>query len=331
MSDDNYSQKHLFIIDPLDKLNFKLDSSIRMAFELNLCGAEVYVCEDKDLYWNIKDPSASCHSKKVCFGDKGPTSIKVESEKSLLLEEFHGIHMRKEPPFNIDYVSCTWLLDSAVNKSWIFNEPNALRTINEKLSLFLFPEASKKALVSSSSKDLYEFAKSEANGDAIVKPLDLFGGRGIFRLETNNEPLEKSMAKLDEATSDSKFPRLIQPFDSKIHDGEVRVFTLGGKAISWCLKKPKEGNFMANTSQGAKLERYQPAPKMKEMIENVAMKLVGMGIYIAGFDVIGDSISEINVTSPRLLQADDDKENYYQTMARWFYEKCGKRPSVGSL
>ncbi|MEZ4742584.1 MAG: hypothetical protein R3B45_09075 [Bdellovibrionota bacterium] len=309
-------QFHLFIIDPIENLNFKLDSSIRLAFELIQLGANVYSTEITDLFWNIRDACASCYANQIAFPDGTIESLSIVKKENFLLEKFNGIHMRKEPPFNISYISATWFLDSVRDRTKIYNDPAALRAINEKLSIFRFPEAVKDALVSCNVLDLYEFLETKANGDAILKPLDLFGGKGIIRLQLSLMSKEQALAILDDATNHSKSPRLIQPFDHRISDGEVRVFTFNGDAISWCLKKPREGHYMANTSEGARLLEYKPDHKMRSMVEEVAKALVDSGIYIAGFDIIGDAISEINVTSPRLLQAAEDQTNYYKEIAK---------------
>ena len=107
----------------------------------------------------------------------------------------------------------------------------------------------------------------------------------------------------------------MQPFDKRIFDGEVRVFTARGHAVSWCLKKPHGDNFLANTRSGATLEAYNPSPREVLLVEGIAAKLMIDGIYFLGFDLIGGNVSEINITSPRLLQASDGNSEPYNRIA----------------
>jgi glutathione synthase len=319
-------QKHLFILDPMARLNFALDSSLQMALALKAKGHRVFQTESQLLTWQKKEPSARAKACEMTFPQATAASVRLGTPEPMLLSDFHGIHMRKEPPFNMDYIATTWLLDSAANSSWIFNDPAALRSVNEKLSVFLFPKASNAAIVSSNYSDLMDFYKDTADRDAIVKPLDLFGGRGIFRLNRHSEEDAQALDDLREATENGTVPRLMQRFDPRIFEGEVRVFTLGGKAISWCLKIPAPGNFLANTARGAVLRQYTPSLALKEMIESVADELCHQGIFLAGFDVIGEKVSEINVTSPRLLRGEGDDRNYYEEIAHWLIAKCQTSP-----
>jgi glutathione synthase len=320
------AQRHLFILDPLERLNFALDSSLQMAMSLRQMGHRVYQTESSKMSWHRGAVAAGALAREITFRDRTTASIELGHPEQMFLSDFNGIHMRKEPPFNMDYITSTWLLDSVAAKTWIFNAPGALRSVNEKLSIFQFPEATNPAIVSANPDDLMDFYENVAMGDAIVKPLDLFGGRGIFRLNRASGERDLAREDLTTATERGTVPRLMQKFDVRIYEGEVRVFTLGGKALSWCLKVPSPGNFLANTARGAVLKYYQPAPALREMIETVAQKLCTMGIFLAGFDVIGDKISEINITSPRLLRAEGDNSDYYGPMADWFAKKCEAAP-----
>lgn len=325
------AQKHLFILDPMARLNLALDSSLQMALELHKRGHRVYQTESQQISWSKGEPCSAAMTREMSFPGQSVASVEFATASRQLLHAFDGIHMRKEPPFNMDYIATTWLLDSAVDSTWIFNHPGALRSVNEKLSIFLFPESANPALVSSNGADLMTFYQEIANRDAIVKPLDMFGGRGIFRLNRPQGDDDQALSDLMAATENGVAPRLIQKFDPSIYQGEVRVFTLGGQAISWCLKVPAPGNFLANTSQGAVLKQYTPSENLRQMVEAVAGQMCKMGIYLAGFDIIGDRLSEINITSPRLLRGQGDSNDYYGQIADWFVSKCAHRPDAGRL
>ncbi|MFK7823389.1 MAG: hypothetical protein AB8G05_04500 [Oligoflexales bacterium] len=315
-------QKHLFIMDPLDKLNFKLDSSLRMASELSRLGHQCYFSVPIDLSWNSIAGRPFVKAASMEFEDFEPASVDLNSKQAYPMDEFSGIHMRKEPPFDMNYMSITWLLDAVGQKTQVFNAPSALRSFNEKLGIMQFPEDIGPALASFDPAEILEFIKNSCNGDAIIKPLDLYGGRGIFRINLVEISEQQAFERLQEASQKGHQMRLTQPFNQLIYEGEVRVFTIGGKALAWSLKKPSPGEFMANTSSGATIHAYKPSEALSKKVERIASTLLTKGIPLLGFDIIGDLVSEINITSPRLLQAPEDDRNYYGFIASWLAQKC---------
>lgn len=312
-------------MDPIDKLNLKLDSSLRMAFALRKQGAEVFYAAQQDLSRHNKSKYSQAKCHKILFKSDATTAYLEPANESepISLSKFSGIHMRKDPPYDLNYISTTWLLDAVPETTKIINHPHALRGINEKLSIFLFDQYSDKALLSSSSSEILSFIKEDCGGDAIIKPLDLFGGKGIERLNIAEGPIEEITSKILEHTSHDKELRLIQPFNKHIFEGEIRAFSVAGVPLSYCLKRPSEGSYLANTGSGATLEPYTPTAEVDEMITKVSEELLKYGVFIAGFDIIGGLISEINITSPRLLLSEGENEsNYYNKMAEEFIKYC---------
>ncbi len=309
--------QHLFIIDPIETLNLKLDSSLRMARALRNIGHEVALCTPSQIEWLSRDSSAACFSQDLRFGNHDINSLQLGTTQRRRLDQFTAIHMRKDPPYDLHYIACTWLLDSAVARGVrVFNAPAALRNLNEKLSIFRFPEAINEGLVSSQPDQFLAFLDDAAQGDAILKPLTLFGGRGVLRLCRQQMGDEQIRHILNEETRHGEDMRLMQPFDRRIFEGEVRAFTAGGQAVSWCVKKPQGGNFLANTRSGATIEPYKPSPSDLILVTNIAEKLYEEGVFFVGFDVIGGFVSEINITSPRLLHAAQDTRDYYADLAK---------------
>lgn len=310
---------HLFIIDPLASLNLALDSSLRMMFALtDVADHQIWICETKDLFWHSQHGSAACRASRLSF-EGGPEQPKVEETTVKKLGFFRAVHMRKDPPYDLDYITITWMLSSAPKTTRVYNSPEALRSWNEKLLLFHFPKQVKPALFSSNVDDIIRFIKENAAGDGIVKPLHLFGGRGVERVTVKNTA-DEAAAKtlLQTMTENGKSARLVQAFDEGIYEGEIRAFTAFGEIIAWCLKKPASGEFLANTRMGATLHPYKPTAEEEKRVKDVARELAAMGMPIVGFDVIGGYISEMNITSPRLLQAPEDACNYYKKLAELF-------------
>lgn len=307
---------HLFVIDPIESLNFPLDSSLRIARALREIGHETFICTPSQIEWESREGLAVAYAQELRANEKDVSKYQLSDVKRLPLDAFRAIHMRKDPPYDLNYITCTWLLDSAEKKGVkVLNSPKALRDFNEKLSIFQFPEAIQNGLISTQAESLLRFLRTDAKGDAVLKPLTLFGGRGVIRLTLTDKNEAELLQTLKDETENGLQHRLIQPFDPRIFDGEVRVFTARGEAVSWCLKRPHADNFLANTRSGATLEAYAPTPKDKAMIETIARKLLAEGIYFLGFDVIGGHVSEINLTSPRLLQADNEDFSPYERVA----------------
>lgn len=296
--------RHLFVMDPLESLNRALDSSLRMAFELALLGHEIYVCEPRQLAWPSGPSGPTAHCRMITFKDD-PASATPDVARTFRLADFRAIHMRKDPPYDLDYIGATWLMEPAGPETKIYNAPSALRRFNEKLAILQFPDDIRPALVSADPAELMAFIETVCKGDAVIKPLTLFGGRGVLHLDVNKSSREAVQATLRSETADGTRMRLAQPFDKAIFDGEVRAFTAFGEPLAWCLKKPASGQFLANTRLGAELLPYQPTPEVEERVRRVAQTLLRDGVTFIGFDLIGGYLSEINLTSPRLLLPPD--------------------------
>ena len=266
-------QKHLFIIDPLENLNLTLDTSLRIAYELDRRGVSVYVATCSDLLWNSVEGLPKVMARKASFQEDF-TSTRFDPAVRKELVEFTGIHMRKEPPVDILYQSATWMLDRVADRVSIFNRPSSLWWLNEKVGTLMFPSDGKQSLVACSLSELMSFLVASCDGDGIIKPLDMYGGRGIRRVGVRHgESRAQAEALLKEATAGFSRPVIMQGFDATVHDGEVRAFALGGKALAWCLKKPRKGTFLANTASGATLHPYEPSAAIVDRVNSVAGEL----------------------------------------------------------
>jgi glutathione synthase len=314
--------RHLFVMDPLESLNRALDSSLRMGFELARLGHEVHACEPRQLAWPSGGTGPTANARRLHFQDSA-VEFTIGTPKAIRLKEFQAIHMRKDPPYDMDYIAATWLMEPAMPEAKVYNAPAALRRLNEKLAILRFPEDIHPALVSADPAELLAFVETVCQGDAVLKPLTLFGGRGVMRLKVADSSKEAVRATLAAETADGTRMRLAQPFDPAIFKGEVRVFTAFGEPLAWCLKEPAEGQFLANTRMGAVLKAYTPTQEEEERIRRVAQSLLRDGVTFIGFDLIGGYLSEINLTSPRLLLPPGDTRNPYRTIATMIQRDLG--------
>lgn len=325
-------QRHLFVIDPIEKLNLKLDSSLRMALALTKLGHEAWYVTPNELSWPSSAPMAVVRAKQMIFAGEAfqelktkPSSLPYET-----IDAFNAVHIRKDPPFDENYLILTWLLESGLGKTHLFNEPQALRSLNEKTAIMLFPEETEPAFISNEPEAMYLAWKEQfSGGDVIIKPMTLFGGRGVMKLpETLFRTRDQAMQTLREHTDSGKNWRIMQKFVPEVTAGEVRAFCVGGKPIAWCMKKPAPGQYLANTAAGATLHQFKPSEALYARATRVATKLHQWGISFSGLDIINDKISELNVTSPRLLHGPDDTTDYYHMIALWIAETAKVKPTA---
>ncbi|MCX6116948.1 MAG: hypothetical protein NT027_05365 [Proteobacteria bacterium] len=309
--------RHLFVIDPIEKLNPAWDTTIKLAFVAHSHGDEVFCTELSGLIWDSSLKSVSALATPMNFAGS-PQSVVTDSKftRRISFSDFSIVQMRKEPPYDLQYIEALWILSMGRHQTKILNDPLALQQLNEKLMISDFSEFAKPMMVSSNADELFQFAQKHCDSDIVVKPLNLYGGRGIVHL-SSKESLHDDLIR---ETNQNNATRLVQKFEPKISEGEVRVFSVGGEAISWCLKVPAKGDFLANTRAGSKLEEYQPTMQELKMIETVAKSLVNKGVYVAGFDLINGFLSEINITCPALLRPEreslDGFERVHQLLLR---------------
>jgi glutathione synthase len=290
---------HLFVIDPIERLNLAWDTSIKIAFCLSKAGETVYFCTGRELSRTLHPTGSYALAQRASFGSK-TTELSLDAAERAALVDFKTIQMRREPPYDLDYIGTLWILDSVSHLVPVLNAPKALLEINEKLSILDFPLFTKPAIVSSDAEELMRFAKDRCNSNIVIKPLGLYGGRGIEHIEGERGLLER----LHVATLNGKESRMVQEFNPAVYRGEVRAFTVDGKPMGWCLKVPKTGEFLANTRAGSTLEQYKPTERDLDVASGVAETLLKKGVAFAGIDMIGGWLSEINITCPALLSPD---------------------------
>lgn len=293
------TKPHLFIMDPMSRINLKMDTSLRLAYALHQQRIECYHTEPHHL--SLMSPNqVQARAQKIEFPSDSPESATLLAPETYDAAMFSHAYMRKDPPTDEAYWQTTWVLDKIPPTTKVLNHPTTLRSCNEKLLILDYPSFSAPALVSALPEQVYDFAKRHG-GDLIIKPLQLFGGKGVFRLTLKGLTKAEALSELTPHFPSHAPAKIIQPFDPAIFQGEVRVFSSYGEPLAWCLKKPAPGSFLANTGHGATLFDYEPPPDVMAMVTEISQDLTVRGAPLIGFDIIGGKISEINITSPRLL------------------------------
>lgn len=284
--------KFLFILDALDSLKSYKDTSIAIMREAAKRGHRLYACQQHDLF--LRHQSVKVSTRSFNFADSDKWYQLGENEESLP-SEFSAILMRKDPPFDNEYLYSTYLLELASNQgARVINNPSAIRGWNEKLSVAKFPQFAPDFLVTANNDLIRAFLAEHK--DIIVKPLDGMGGAGIFRL-TENDP--NIGAILETATKFGGQTIMAQRYLPAILQGDKRIIVINGEPLPYALARiPKTGETRGNLAAGGTGVAQLLSARDIEIAITVGKVLKENGLFLVGLDVIGDYLTEINVTSP---------------------------------
>ena len=284
--------KFLFILDPLSSLKSYKDTSIAIMRQAAKRGHSLYVCQQHDVF--LRNQFVKINVCAFSFSD-GDSWYKLGGSQEVLPSEFSAVLMRKDPPFDNEYLYSTYLLELASNQgARIINNPSAIRGWNEKLSVTKFPQFAPEFLVTANN-DLIRAFLAE-NKDIIVKPLDGMGGTGIFRL-TEADP--NIGAILETATKFGAQTIMAQRYLPAILQGDKRIIVINGEPLPYALARiPKAGETRGNLAAGGTGVAQLLSARDLEIATTVGATLKQEGLFLVGLDVIGDYITEINVTSP---------------------------------
>ena len=281
-----------FILNPLDSLKPAKDSSIEMMRAATRHGHRLWAIEPGGL--SLVEGVVLGSVQALTLTDK-PVWYKVEPAVSRPLKSFSAVLMRLDPPFNMEYVYHTYLLELAETQgARIFNRPHALRDFNEKLSTARFPQLTPPLIVARDEWVLRSFI--ETQGDVILKPLDGMGGSGIFRVRTGDANIG---VILETMTHYGNHTIMAQRYLPEITEGDKRVLLVDGVPMPYCLARlPAPGETRGNLAAGG-TGRAQPlSARDLEIANTVAPVLKREGLLLVGLDIIGNCLTEINVTSP---------------------------------
>ena len=293
--------KSLFITDTFSNLNVKKDTSILMMEEVMHLGNNAYQCEINDL--SIKKGLVYSTASEII------STNKLGEKSEIALSEFQYAFMRKDPPVDENFINALHLLSLAENQGTkVFNNPNSIKQFNEKIFALYFEEFIPNTFISSNISKIKDFMTN--NTSTIVKPFDGMGGSSIYKLDDANQDSLKILEKL---TSNEKTLIIAQEFLDEIYEGDVRVLIINGKPFQKTLARiPQDGNFKGNLAAGGKGLVRDITKDQQYIAEEIGKYLMKKGINFAGIDVIGDRLTEINITSP--------------TCAREILDQSGENP-----
>ena len=297
--------KIAFIVDPLDDFKIYKDSTYAMMREAVARSHEPYVLQQEDLAWH--DGVVSGHAQRLYLTGNQPAWYRVEAPHATPLKDFDAVLMRKDPPFDMEYVYCTYLLELAqAQGARVFNDPRAIRDCNEKMAIARFPQFTAPTLVTRHAELIHEFLA--AHGDIILKPLDGMGGTSVFRVHRRDPNLN---VIIETVTHYGQRTTMAQRFIPEIADGDKRILLIGGKPVPYALARiPKPGETRGNLAAGGTGVARELTPRDREIAETIAPQLHAQGLLLVGLDVIGDYLTEINVTSPTCFQEITDQTGF---------------------
>ena len=281
------------VMDPIETINFKKDSTLAMMIEAQRKGHEIIYITPDSLFINSGISYASSNKMEV---RNDPSDWFTKEEETIIeLSELDSILMRQDPPFNSGYIYNTYVLEMAARQGVnIFNNPRSLRDCNEKVYATEFPQCCTKHLVTSRKDFLTDFVLE--NKDTVIKPLDGMGGASIFRVKANDPNLNVILETITDHFTEKV---MIQEFIPEITEGDKRILIVDGKPMSASIARvPAEGELRGNLAAGASAVAKSLSDRDLWICEEVGPSLVEKGLLLVGLDIIGDYLTEINVTSP---------------------------------
>lgn len=281
------------VMDPIERIKPEKDGTLDLLLSAQSFGYELTRFHSEEL--RIIDGRPLGIGRSITVNDDVKNWFAYGTENELCLSDFDVILMRKDPPFDMEYIYATYILDLAkMGGAKVINDPSAIRNLNEKVSITMFPSVTPPTLVTSNQSDLESFLNQQEK--IVVKPLDGMGGRSIFIVE-KGEPNTNTI--FEEMTRNNSKTIMAQKYIPEIKDGDKRIHLVFGNHVDMALARvPSEEDHRGNLVMGAVGEVRKLTQRDIEICKTIGGTLLKGGVYFAGIDVIGDYLSEINITSP---------------------------------
>ena len=281
------------VMDPIESINIKKDSTFAMLLESQRRGWEIWYMQQKDLF--LSENQASARMQNLSVEDNPGNWFSLGQVRTVPLGTLDVILMRKDPPFDMEYIYTTYLLELAEKAGvLIVNKPRGLRDANEKFFALHFPQCGPPTLVAREPGRLKSFLEEQA--DIVVKPLDGMGGASVFRLQQGDPNRNVTLETL---TAHGRLLTMAQCYVPEVTAGDKRILLIDGEPVPYALARiPQPGETRANLAAGGRGEGAPLSNRDRWICGQVAPRLREMGLLFVGLDVIGDYLTEINVTSP---------------------------------
>ncbi|HJS38975.1 MAG TPA: glutathione synthase [Burkholderiales bacterium] len=295
----------LFIIDPPEELKAYKDTTVAMMRAAGRRGHQVYVCTQPDLA--LLTGSVGAQATRLHLTDNDEDWYRADGREQRTLASFDAVLMRKDPPFDLEYVTSTWLLSAAVREgARVFNAPDAVRDHNEKLAIAEFSRFVAPTLVTREAARLHAFIDAER--DVVIKRLDVMGGENIFRVRADDPNRNVIVEIMSQGGARSV---MAQRFIPEITQGDKRILLIDGKVVPYSLARiPKAGETRGNLAAGARGVAQPLSARDRDIAAALGPTLAARGLLLVGLDVIGDWLTEVNVTSPTCFREIQDQTGF---------------------
>ena len=312
------SKKLGIIMDPIQSINFVKDTSLLILLAAKKSGFTLYLIEQNDLYLDCDEPRALTAELNVFDDEK--EWFELKTKKDISISDLDVILMRKDPPFNKEYIYSTYILEAAKRKGvLIVNDPQSLRDCNEKIFATEFKQFTPPLIVTKNIKLLKAFLAQ--NEEVVYKPLDGMGGESIFKVNYKDENINVILETLTKFGTRSI---MAQKYITDIRNGDKRILIIGGRVIPLCLARiPPKGEFRGNLAAGGSGIVKQLSERDLLIANSVAEICVKRGLLFVGLDIIGNFLTEINVTSPTCAREIDKELDF--SIGDLFMECISKR------
>lgn len=307
--------KLLFIVDPLEKLGLAGDTSYALMLAAAQAGHQVLTCQLEHLGLEHDEPVAEVVPTTVVDAELPADAFRVGARDTVRLGDVDMVLMRKDPPFDVSYLHATWILEQARGKTLLVNDPRGLRELNEHLSVLRFPELTPPTLVTRSAKRLAAFQR-EQGGVIVVKPVDGYGGLGIFVVK-EGDPNASSI--FETSTGAGSRWTLAQRYLPEAVEGDKRILLVDGEPVGAVLRVPAAQEARGNLHVGGQAVKTSIDAHDRRIIDAIAPTLREHGQILVGLDVIGGRLTEINITSPtgvRHIAALDQRDTAADVLER---------------
>jgi len=285
------------VMDPITGINIKKDSTFAMLLAASKRGWDIYYMEQKDLF--IEEQQARAHVRILTVQDDKSNWFGFHQQSTIALTEMDAVLMRKDPPFDIEYIYSTYILELAQKQGLlVVNDPRSLRDVNEKMFINHFPQCIAPTLVTRNHDQLLAFIKQQ--GVAVLKPLEGMGGKSVFKI-TQGDP--NTNVTIETLTDGHRRYIMAQKYLPEIAQGDKRILLIDGMPVDYALARiPMAGETRGNLAAGGTGKGVALSERDRWICAEVGPALRERGLMFVGLDVIGDYLTEINVTSPTCIR-----------------------------
>jgi glutathione synthase len=296
--------KLLFILDPLESLKGYKDTSVALMRSAQARGHQIFSCEQADLHWRNR---VFARAGRLSLTDNDEDWYRPHPPEQAELASFDAVLMRKDPPFDLEYMTSTWLLSQAERDgARVFNRPAAIRDQNEKLGILEFPQFVAPTLATRDPQSVQAFI--DEHRDVILKRLDGMGGESIFRVRQDDPNRNVIVETMVQGGARSIMAQRYLP---AIKDGDKRLLLIDGKPVPHVLARlAKPGESRANLAAGGRGVAQPLSAHDRKIAETLGPVLAARGLLLVGLDVIGEHLTEINVTSPTCAREIQDQTGF---------------------